>query len=483
MPWTVRKRGNSTALGVGLLAVALSAPSTTSNHPAAAAVAKKVQHVVVLYQENHTHDETLGVVCQRRANPCDGFTGTVTLKGGVRVAMRKSPDIVPVVDHSVSAQDRAVDGGLMDGWATLRGCGALHAYSCLSYYTPDQIPNLAALANRYAVASRMFSMSDSPSWGGHLYPATSTLDGFTGDNPPVAATTGPGWGCDSGKVSPWRNPRTGQVTDQPTCIPDYSLNPNTHPFGGAFRQTPVKEVRTILTNLTAAKLAWKIYGQPTPGPAKSPKGESSAPYVWSICPSIASCLYTHQVNNLVPAADILSDAAHGTLPTYSIITPGDSATKAAGGGTSQHNHNSMLIGDNWIGRVVSAIQQGPDAATTTIFITYDDCGCFYDHVRPGVNPDGTKQGPRLPMVIISPYAKPGYTDPKPATFNSVLAYTEHAFGLPALTVNDAAAYDFSNAFNYNQTPLTPVPLAQRLPPPASRSFLSTHRNGDAAEES
>ena len=52
------------------------------------------------------------------------------------------------------------------------------------------------------------------------------------------------------------------------------------------------------------------------------------------------------------------------------------------GGTSQHNGTSMVVGDNWIGEEVSAIQNGPDGPSTTIFIYYDDCGCFYDHVAP-----------------------------------------------------------------------------------------------------
>ena len=43
----------------------------------------------------------------------------------------------------------------------------------------------------------------------------------------------------------------------------------------------------------------------------------------------------------------------------------------------------MLVGDNWIGKVVNALQASPDWSSTAMFITYDDCGCFYDHVPPG----------------------------------------------------------------------------------------------------
>jgi len=110
------------------------------------------------------------------------------------------------------------------------------------------------------------------------------------------------------------------------------------------------------------------------------------------------------------------------------------------------------------------VMNGPDWGSTAVFITWDDCGCFYDQVPPGTNPDGTPQGPRVPLVIVSPYARAGYTDTTPATFASILAYTERTFRLPPLTVNDASAYPFSDAFNYNQAPLPAVRMVTRPVP-------------------
>jgi Phosphoesterase family len=74
------------------------------------------------------------------------------------------------------------------------------------------------------------------------------------------------------------------------------------------------------------------------------------------------------------ASGFLTAAAAGTLPNLSIVT-----TTAK---NSQHNNYSMPRGDNWIGQAVQAVMNGPDWASTAIFITYDDCGCFYDHVTP-----------------------------------------------------------------------------------------------------
>ena len=87
---------------------------------------------------------------------------------------------------------------------------------------------------------------------------------------------------------------------------------------------------------------------------------------------------------------------------------------------------------------------GPDWSSTAVFITWDDFGGFYDQVPPPntLDANGQQAGPRVPLIIVSPYAKPGYTDTSPTTFAGILGYTEHTFGLAPLGVNDAQAYDF-----------------------------------------
>jgi hypothetical protein len=108
-------------------------------------------------------------------------------------------------------------------------------------------------------------------------------------------------------------------------------------------------------------------------------------------------------------------------------------------GDSEHNGFSMTKGDNWLGQLASAVMNGPEWNSTAVFITWDDCGCFYDQVRPGTNPGGTPQGPRVPMVIVSPWVRTGYTDSTHTTFAGVLAFAEATFGLQSLGANDAGA--------------------------------------------
>jgi phospholipase C len=357
----------------------------------------------------------------------------------------------------------------MDGWAGVPGCGATSKlsgaipYGCLTYYTPTQIPNLITLATDFAVSDATFSMADSPSWGGHLYAVAATNDHFNGDNPvapnpaPPGWTVGPGWGCDSNKVTTWIDPTTGASSKQPSCIPDPTLG---LPNGGAFEPTTAQYVPTIMDRLDQAGLPWRLYTAPS----------NDSGYIWAVCPSFAECLDTTQAQNMMPAQQVLSDAAAGTLPAYSLVLAGAGAYA----NLVQHNGMSMATGDNWIGQVVSAIENSPDWSSTAIFITYDDCGCFYDHIPPGVNPDGTQQGVRVPMVIVSPYAKPGYTDSAPASFASILAFVEQTFGLASLSLNDAAAYPFTNAFDYSQTPLAGVPMRQQTISLAEQQYLATH---------
>jgi len=87
-------------------------------------------------------------------------------------------------------------------------------------------------------------------------------DRFEGENPIRApgVTSGPGWGCDSKRITKWRA-LGGAVKLVPSCIPDYSLP---MPNGGAFKPTPSKHLPTIMDRLQAAGLSWRIYGDPTP---------------------------------------------------------------------------------------------------------------------------------------------------------------------------------------------------------------------------
>jgi phospholipase C len=447
------RRSRLSVGAVAFLAAGAAGPSGLAAVGPASAQQTPVQHIVVLYLENHSFDNLLGYWCRDHPGRCPdgGMPFSVRLSNGVVVTPGVTPDRVPGVGHDVAAQQAAIDRGRMDGWEHVSGCTAATGYACISGYTPAEVPNLARLASRFAISDRTFSMADSPSWGGHLYAVTASLDGFKGETPSLAHHNirGPGWGCNSDRVTPWTSPR-GASQIVPSCVPDYSLR---LPHGGAFRPTPVKYVPTILDRVDAAGLSWRIYGEPKPPSTGKP---TAGGYGWDICPSFAECLYTQQVTNNVPASSFIRAALSGHLPNFAVLTPGGADVRF-----SEHNGFSMTAGDNWLGQVASAVMNGPQWRSTVLFITWDDCGCFYDQAVPGVNPDGTARGPRTPLAIVSPYAKPGFTDRTATTFAGILAYVERTFGLRPLGINDAQAYPFTNAFNYHQAPLQPVPMVNR----------------------
>ncbi len=420
-----------------------------------------IRHVVLIDEENHSFDNILGRFCADVAagvitRPGLGMSCAGTTNGrlpdGRSIPLSRATDLVPIIDHSVAGQQTAVDAGRMDGFSRILGCGPSGSapFACYSQFDPTQVPNITSLARTFAISDRTFEFRSTPSWVGHMVLASATRDGFTGSNPIAArGAVGPGWGCDSRLDARW-SPGIGVAPVLvPACVPDRTGQ-------GPFRASPVRYVPTIFDRLDAAGLSWRIYGglaDPT---------DPGSGYGWTICPTFFECLGTRQAANMEPARSVLAAARTGTLPSYSIVTP---TAK-----NSQHNSFSMTVGDNWIGDVVGAIERGPDWASTAIFITWDDCGCFYDHVAP----PRPSWGIRVPTILVSPYAKPGFTDSHNASFVSALAFVEHVFGLRPLNRADASSYDYADAFDFNQTPATPSPMTHTSVSPAELRYIDRH---------
>ncbi len=97
-------------------------------------------------------------------------------------------------------------------------------------------------------------------------------------------------------------------------------------------------------------------------------------------------------------------------------------------GTSEHPPASICTGENWTVQQVNAIMESKFWRSTAIFITWDDWGGYYDHVPPPTV-DYFGLGIRVPLLIISPYAKKGVVHTQ-YEFASVLKFAEETFGLP-----------------------------------------------------
>jgi len=104
--------------------------------------------------------------------------------------------------------------------------------------------------------------------------------------------------------------------------------------------------------------------------------------------------------------------------------------------------------------------QGPDWNSTVVFITWDDFGGFYDHVAPP-QVDQFGLGPRVPLLIISPFVKPGSISHTVYEHSSVLKFVETRYHLQPLTARDRDANDMLDIFNFHQSPLPPLILQPR----------------------
>jgi len=159
--------------------------------------------------------------------------------------------------------------------------------------------------------------------------------------------------------------------------------------------------------------------------------------------------------HVLPPAQFIADAKSGDLPVVSwLLPPGE---------YSEHPPGSMCEGENWTASVLNAVMQGPDWNSTAVFVTWDDFGGFYDHVAPP-QVDQFGLGPRVPLLIISPYAKAGYVSHTVYEHTSVLKFIETRYGLKALTSRDAAANNMLDSFNFAQAPQAALLLQPRTCP-------------------
>lgn len=155
--------------------------------------------------------------------------------------------------------------------------------------------------------------------------------------------------------------------------------------------------------------------------------------------------------NSYPTSRFAQDAKAGHLASVNWVFNDD--TDAQGG----------VPGMEWVGSVIESIKNAPGNLweRSAILLTWDDWGGFYDHVQPvkGEAPPDFPQGGRVPLLVISPYAKSGLVYHEPTIHTSIPAFIEKLFGLEPLNAVDAAADDLMRCFDFSQQPL-PAPVTR-----------------------
>jgi phospholipase C len=144
-----------------------------------------------------------------------------------------------------------------------------------------------------------------------------------------------------------------------------------------------------------------------------------------------------------------ADARAGRLPAFSWVTPTFRA--------SSHPPFPICDAENWVVRKMNALVQGPDWSSTALILAWDDFGGYYDHMAPP-RVDRYGLGVRVPLLVISPYAKRGYVSHTAYSFESVLKTFERLAALPPLTARDRTAHDLLDSFDFTQQPAPPLVL-------------------------
>jgi len=389
-----------------------------------------IKHVVVIVKENHTFDNYFGTF--------PGAEGTTTCKTTTgTVQAGQAPDATPrdmCHEHACALADW--DGGKMDGWLT--GPGASQASQNGDNLFCDQyessIPNYWAYAKKYALGDHFFANVLGPSFPGHLFTLAAQA-GWADGNP--SNTIPPYWGCDQSSYP----------------VPVLS--------GGGCTENQVAPCFTIpsVPDLLPGSADWKFYGTDF-----YVLGE-----IWSMFDAIKPIRYGSGWNDVVNASTFDSDIAAGKLPAVTWLVDQDLDDEHPGipGAT-------VCNGENWTVGHVNALMQSKYWKDTVILFTMDDFGGWYDHVLPprtyGCDPQHPYGlGFRLPLIVMSPYVKPGIYR-KVAEQASIAKFILEVFHAPRFLADvdpaaqDKQANDLMDMFDWNQTPLDPLVLKQRTCP-------------------
>ena len=384
-----------------------------------------------IVKENRTFDTYFG-----RFPGADGATTGRTCDGRT-VRLRHAADETPDVEHHFIAALVAVDGGRMDCFDRLWNGTHLQSYV---QYGPDQIPDYWAWAGRYTLDDRFYSSVYGPSGPEHLWTVAAQSDRFVDhEGPGQFGLDGvPREYCDDAaeRAAALRTLVDSERRAAYRMESAHSTASRIHRF--FVQRWPCFDVRVLPDLLTANHVSWRYYrgDDPWVSPLRQIR------HVW----------FGPERRFVVTEPEFVPDALAGRLPAVSWLTPPV--------GLSEHPPGSVCDGENWTARAVDAVMRGPEWRSTAIVLTWDDFGGFYDHVAPP-HVDLFGLGPRVPAIVISPWARRGYVDSAPLEFSSVLRMIERLHGLRPLAERDRVAGDMLEAFDFEGAPRPADVMPQR----------------------
>ncbi|MGA8475533.1 MAG: alkaline phosphatase family protein [Candidatus Cybelea sp.] len=417
---------------------ALPSQSEAMLSPLGVTGAGKIKHIVYIIQENRSFD-----------NLFQGYPGADTVAEG-RDSKGELVALKPVglaatydIDHSAMAMFTACHGTgklpgtkcRMDGFNREQHSFGPRGVRYPEYvYVPhkDSKPYFD-MAHEWVVADHMFQSHLDESFVGHQY----VIAAQAASSVNLPATL---WGCGGGESDKVATIREDRQYGKP--------------------QTACFDYKTLGDELDKAKLSWRFY---TSKYLSRSSGDGS---YWSAYQAVSHIYYgpDWKKDIITPQKRFLIDVAAGKLANFTWITPvcDDSDHVNCGGG----------FGPSWVAALVNAVGTSKFWDSTAIFVQWDDWGGLYDHVAPPFK-DYDGLGFRVPLLVISPYAKQNHVSHKQYETASVLRFAEDLFGLNQLAAADARALSPAlDCFDFSQAPRKFV----RIKAPLGREFFLRQAN-------
>jgi phospholipase C len=429
-----------------LASCSASAPSPVPNMQSAAAFGAlnatgsgKIKHVVWVVQENRSFNDLF-----------EGYPGAKTASSG-KNSHGKTIALAPVslkttydIDHSAPAMFAACHGAgklpgtkcRMDGFNLEREYGG-PKNGQFAYVPHSETKPYWAMAHQWVLADEMFASQLDESFVAHQYIIAAQAQSSV--NVPSFY-----WGCPGG-----RQDRVETITTQRRV--------------GGYQQ-PCFDYETLGDEFDKAGLAWRFY---------TSRYNNGLGGLWSGYQAVKHIFNgpDWKKDIVTPQKKFLTDVAAGRLASFTWITPlcPDSDHPACGWG----------LGPSWVASVVNAVGKSKFWDSTVVFVQWDDWGGIYDPVAPPFKGyDGL--GFRVPLIVISAYAKANYVSHKQYETASVLRFAEDLFGVAALSeADERATSPAGDCLDFSQKPRKFVPIEA---PQNEEFFLNQPNDGRIPDE-
>ncbi len=385
-----------------------------------------IDRIVYLMLENRSFDNLFGRF--------PGAEGTrVGVRLGQEVPLIRCPEWLPGdLAHDTSSWQASFNDGRMDGFAI----GDFGPYFAYSQFAPQDVPNYYAWAKEFVLCDNFFASVAGPSYPNHLFFIAGQAGGAV-DNPENIRTKRlndgrafKSWGCDAFGDDVFVNvaDARGNVTRHSTCF----------------------NFETVGQQLSERDIDWAYYSA----------DPYQAGYIWQAYSSIRDVFNDEELwdEHIWPVDDLLRDIEAEALPSVTWVTPRFQL--------SDHPPFSTKHAHNWVTDIVNGIMRSSMWESVAIFITWDEWGGLYDHVPPP-RVDHVELGFRVPMLVISPFARRGYIDDAFGEFSAPLRFIADNWDLPYLTGRIRRSHAFEHAFDFSRNPRPPDP---RSPVKATNDF-------------